>query len=83
VTAPVKRRGTKKSAKAISRSLRMRVSATEVTHAAIYANPPRPPKVKLSLRRPWDLPKRRQRRHLQQVLDLPPGLLAAGFVPLD
>lgn len=79
----VKRRGTKKNAKAISRSPRMRVSSVETVEASRFVGlPPYKPQ-KLSLKRPWDLPKRRQTSRLRKVLTTSPAMLAAGFQPLD
>lgn len=78
----VKRRGTKKSAKAISRSLGYRVSSVEIQGIMKFANTPPPPRVKLSLSRPWDQPRRRRRQQREKTMKVSPALLAAGFKPL-
>lgn len=79
----IKRRGTKKNAKAVSRSPRMRVSSLETVEASKFAGlPPYRPQ-KLSLKRPWDVPRRRQRSRLKKALSISPAMLAAGFQPLD
>lgn len=77
----VKRRGTKKNAKHITRSQRMRVSSIETEQARIFANVPSHKRKKISLKRPWD--KRRSSKRLKVLLNVSAAMIAAGFEPLD